>query len=251
MRQIHQVGSARGVRGWVASLVGRPAASPRRAAHRPGLESLERREVLTTVQAFEAALGAQIQTTVAKFVQDAATVEYYRPTLASGAIDQLLVQTYNDNRNGQVLQEFSDIQALGKSMFAEAVVATAYHLPASDALAAYSAIQSDLTNVVNVKTELVTFLDYIADHTQYHATAKTSTTTMMASGLFSAGTIGGNTQAALNQEYQNSLTHYSAPTAASYDHYYASLSGSIAANAQFDQEAQTGDYPGQDLSDED
>jgi hypothetical protein len=215
--------------------------SPRPQPSRPRtsrlrLEQMEERTCPTTVQAFANALNNQITMDVNRFVRDAAIVETYQPTLISGTISQDLVRINTDARNNDTLRVFADFQTLGQHLFLEAKAVVANRLPNRYALLANTQIVSDLTSVANDKQVTFAFIGYIATHTQYHATAPTSS--VFSSALFGPGTIGGTTQAILAQQYQNALTHYSGPTLSSYNHYFDSLSGNIAASAKFDALAQ-------------
>jgi len=204
----------------------------RRQTTRPSLECLEQRDCPTSVQAFATALNNKITADVSRFVRDAAIVEYYKPTLLARTVVQDLVQINADLKRGNTLGVFADFQRLGRDVLTEAALTVGYHLPSRYALLSYKPIVSDLVAVGNDKQLTYAFIGYIATHTRYHATGPTSS--VFSTGLFAPGTIAGDTQAILAAQYQHSLTHYSGSTLASYDHYFASLSGSIAASEKFD-----------------
>jgi hypothetical protein len=200
---------------------------------------MEARDCPATFQAFAAALNNQITADVNRFLRDAAIVEILQPTLMANTVKQDLIRLATDVQADNLRSVFADFQTLGQHLFQEARTVVGYGFPSRYVLLATNQVVSDLLAVSRDKQVTFAFVGYIATHSQYHASPSTPTPSVWTSGLlFGPGTIGGATQAILAQQYQHALTHYSGPSAGSYDHYFTALSGSIAASGKFSALAQ-------------
>jgi hypothetical protein len=186
------------VKSWL--FASRKSAKAARPTARPRLEAevLETRDcpAALTLQQFATNLINVSHTDAIRSVTDAAVIEAVRPTLLAKSIVQDLVKIKADVQNGSLIQMFADYKPLLQHMGQEVILTAAFHLPASSALATYTAVQKDIVSVATDYSATVILLRDIVAHVQtttVPTTAPVSGLTQVYSDLNALGQWGGMT----------------------------------------------------------